>query len=861
MRDRSMRQWVKDIAIQTVFIIIAVCFTVLIASASMRGQYTEYYESTLEDKASALALGAAMVLSERHDYADSGSIQAALDILFSAGAGPENIYYALYDNGRLIAANTSDAASNLSAVEQNDRVGDTLVRVFRPVDPQERYVIAISVDYAPFLAFGRDLEDALYPAMFRGCALMAAAFALFTFLSNLRKPKKEPMPEEQQTVRGFYSLLRTQFIAMSVFLLLSLPFLYIYLQNRTIIRIGALIIGGFFLALAAAHLFRLLMWLLLWYFKRPISSYSAQTLQFLMFLIIFLTQFTFAVQNGYQAQIELSRQDELRISTMFIALTYGQELQIDAPILDENNEYFIVTRTEEGFRAAGMGMGDISNLRDLLETAWDARSSAAGVRGGYLYGVSAVADSLNGVTALVCARQPYSLFREELTARNADFLLGMSATVLALVFLFIELNKLLEAINRPLQKKERGLKYAFGARGLVFLVTMSQYIPQYFFVLIVFGIYSNNPVSWLPAGTAVMFPLFLAMPIMLFGKTIADKFIKLDARASMTLGCVVGAAGFLLMGAAGNLFVFLLIMAFTYTGISIVYNGLWDYVIYTSGFDYPELQSIKQNTVGGEFLGYTSGAVLGAMVYDKFGLFAALSTAAGILLLLGVLLRCMKSITSELDADEVANEEKEGLEEPEGVKYTFIRFLTSKNIIRYYICLILPFVVAPLFINHFSPLYAESINLSPGAVSWTSLLQVIFIAYVSPRIGGYLARRLSSATVVTVANTISAAALILFALLPGLTALYAASALIGIAAGVGTTAMAAGYYGLPEAQSYGKSRYVYFALRSIGGQIGTILFTLVYAGSVNGELVLAIALPIAVLSLGYAFYSKKARSS
>ena len=289
---------------------------------------------------------------------------------------------------------------------------------------------------------------------------------------------------------------------------------------------------------------------------------------------------------------------------------------------------------------------------------------------------------------------------------------------------------------------------------------------------------------------------------------------------------------------------------------------MWDCALYAAEFDYPELRNLKEEMVGGEYLGYTSGAVIGAMVYDKFGLFAALSTAAGILLLLGVLLRFMKSITSELDGNNDNDiDELDKPDEPEGVRYTFIRFLTSKNIILYYICMILPFVVAPLFINHFSPLYAESINLSPGAVSWTSLLQVIFIAYISPRIGGYLAHRISSAAVVTVANTISAAALILFALLPGITALYVASALIGIAAGVGTTAMAAGYYGLPEAQSYGKSRYVYFALRSAGGQIGTILFTLVYAGSENGELVLAIAIPIAVLSLGYALMSKRARSN
>ena len=846
---------IKDIVIQAAFIIAAICFTVLIASSSMRSQYTEFYESTLEEKAGVIARGAASVLAEMRDVSDTASAQAVLDLLFSQGAGPENIYFALYDtvSGRRIAANTPEALSGIPAIWwEDDYSGDPLVLTHSFVDEQERFAVAVGIDYSPFLIFRNDLESALYSAMLRGSGLMAASFAVFTYLSKRRKQKKEIAPIEEPD-GNFHKLLTTQIIAIFVLILLSLPFVYLYFQQWSIIRAGAMIVGGFFLLMAAVHIIRLMKWFFLWYFKRPISSYSAQTLQFVVFLIVFLAQFSIAVQNGYQTQLELSRQDELRLSSMFTALTYyARDQQPDQPASDGDREYFIILRTDGEFHSAGLERMEISQSYDLLETAWDSGASVSGVRGGYMYGVSAVADSEDEPTALICVRQPHILLVDELAARNIDFLLGMTATVLALVFLFVELNKLLEAINTPLVNRERALRYALGGRGLVFLVTMSQFIPQYFFVLIVFDIYQHSPVGWLPGDMAVTLPLFLTLPIMLFGKSIVGRFLRLDRRAAITLGCAAGAAGFLLMGIAGNFYVFLLTLVFTYTGVSMVYNGLWDYVVYASGFDYPELRSIKEYTVGGEFLGYTSGAVIGAMVYDKFGLMAAMSLSAAILLLLGVLIRFTLSAAGGLDEDAARR--------PAGDSYTFLSFLGSKNIIRYAVFLVLPFVVAPSFVSHFSPLYAESVSLSPGAVSWTSLIQVIFVAYISPKIAGVLSRRLSHTAVAVSANILSAGALFLFALRPGLTALYAASAMIGCAAGIGSATMATGYYRLPEAQSYSKSRFVYFLFRSVGGQAGIILFTVAHASSAGGEFILAIALPIAALSLAYAFMSKEAKS-
>ena len=812
-----------------------------IAHTSIRAQYLEYYESTLLDKASVLAHGASQMLEKRQELSDTSSIETALDLVFSSGTGPENIHYALYNGD----GTTRPSLPYEVTFGPHTEWQDTLIRAWHPTGTDRGHAVMIGVDYAPFLSFSRNLESALFKSMFSGCAMMAASYLLFTVLTNLRRPKREQPNETEDSSEkpeNFSELLKVQLISIPVFTLLALPFLFLYSRTQGVLKTGALIVGGALLAIALAHLCRLLLWLLRWYFQKPISGYSAQTLQFFMFLLVFLSLFCYSVQNGYQTQIELSSLDELRFTSMFASLAYEQNGE--TPSLSENVEVLVVNNDAGNFRVVGR-TDELNHCADLLDSAWNEKSATAGLRGGYLYGVSAVVNDNLDVTALICARQPYSILRNEFRTRSVDFLLGMTATVLALVFLFIELNKLLEVVNTPLIVKESSLKYALSIRSLMFLVCMSQYIPQFFFVLIVGDIYRKNPIPWLSPDLAATLPLTLALFVVVFGRNITARFINLDYRDKMLLGCAVGTVGFLLMATVDTLFIFLVLLIITYWGISLTYNGLWDFVVYAIEFDYAELQGLRQATLGGDFLGYTSGAVIGAMLYDKFGLFAALSLSAAILVLLGALIQHL--IPDIPDEEEIPDD------------FTFLTFFQSKNVLLYTFLAILPYSVAPYFIDQFSPLYADSIQMSPGAASWTSLLQVIFLAYITPPIVGRFFSNVKQSTVAIFGNILSAAALALFALMPGIPTLYIASAMIGVS--IGTNSNIAGFYELDEALSYKNSENYFYSVISIGGQIGTILFTLAHTASPNGHSVMAISIPIAAASIIYFFILKRSRTS
>jgi len=840
--------WIKDCLIQVVFISFAVVFTVFIAQISLSQQYTDYYEMKLEAKTETLARNAALLLADSNDIISSYDISLPLNLLFpNEDSGSEIIRYTLFSTDGSIVASTSESSTKLPDTALSGGITymeSPYMRSFFPViiDGTVRHILMVEIDDTPFLEFGREFLENLYSSLINGCLLMAAGYVLFSILSNVfkkKKPEDEPETPETENPRKDGNLrakVAVQLLSMITGAILSVPLIWVSTFSVGFIRMVALILGGLLLFIAVAHLCRILLYLLAWLSKRPVSTYAIQTMQFFVFLVVFLTMYIISIQNSYSAKIEVNQQIELRFSSAFMTLSLSGGEEVNDNLLQraaamdfgEHNECLIIIRSGSGFVVFGNNHMDVSDADDLFISSWDEQASVAGMRGGYEYGVSIIMDSSFETIALAVVRQSADILAEEMRSATVDFLLAMSATVFAFVFLFVEMNRMLEVINIPNFTRERGWRYAKGARSLMFLANACRYVPLYFFVLLVRDIYENNPVSWLPGELATVLPIAVVLLVMAVGKDIASRIIRLKARKMMMLGCLIGIIGFLSLQYAVTLPLLLGLLVFTYTGVSMVYNGLWDYTAETVSTGYTEYANMKEHTLSGEYLGGTAGAVIGAMVYDKFGLFAAFALSAAILLVLSVLIRVLLPVGYRP-------------EKAEKLEYGFFKFFFSKSVFFLLFLLLLPFVLGEYFIEQFSPLYAASIELSPGAASWTSLLMTMAIAYIGPSLIRALAGRLRKTVICVFANMLAATGLVLFALYPGIAAMYAASALIGVSIGVGKNILAARYSQLKENTLYAHSGYVYNLFDSLFGLLGAALFTLAFIMSSGGEYVFAIA--------------------
>ncbi|MCL2218041.1 MAG: hypothetical protein FWB91_13625, partial [Defluviitaleaceae bacterium] len=468
--------WVKDGIIQLVFMSVAIVFTVMIAHMSIREQYTDYYRQQMEIRAEALSYNTGL-LFEARGITEPEDMAVLLGIIFPYEA--------------------SDAAR-----------------------------------YEEFMAFSREMTSQLYESLTRGILIMAVGFIFFTVVMNIRKKPESENHEEEITERkpekSSLPKLVVQIFSLFACIALALPLLLFQGNFAGILQTAAILFGGLLLGLAVAHIVRLLLWIIAKRTGRAKSAYSSQTTQFCMFLMVFLSMFSFSMHNGFSAHLEVERLDELRLNSVFASLAAG-----DAFYFGEYTESFVLS------------WEDISPGDDLFISAWELQSSLMGIVGEYKYGVTVIFDMEAGVVGgLSVVRQPSALLANELRSATVDFLLAMSATVFAIVFLFMEVNKLLECVNIPNMKREHELRYASGAKSLNFLVTVCQTIPAYFFVLIVFNIYEYNPVAWLPAEFAVVLPLTIVLIMMMAGGDMARRFICIAPRSLMLVGCAVGAGGF-----------------------------------------------------------------------------------------------------------------------------------------------------------------------------------------------------------------------------------------------------------------------------------------------------------------------------
>jgi len=853
--------WLKDSLIQIIFISFAVVFTVFIAQISLSEQYIGYYEGKMEEKSEALARNSALLFTENSEIRNAAGIGTVLDMIFASDedANLAVISYTLFEpDARVAATNTSEIHELPDDVmwtvfrEQSKYTYSegSYTRSFYPMDIEGsvRFILMIQIDDTPFVRYSESLRSNLYSSLIRGVLMMAGGYMLFSVITNWQKNRKKKKEKAESMQAGSAASdteapekndskkpsddpnkskemrlqIVVQCVSLVIFAVLALVTLRLYNNSVGVMQTIAFSVTILFTAVAVLHVLRILLWVFAWYSKRPISSYAAQTMQFFLFLVVFLAMYVYTIQSGYSTQIDLMAQNELRISSMFSALTLSgkddiNEVQSRSITLNpgENNDLLIVTRTGDSFYILGDETKEIPEANDLFFSAWEGHTSVTGIRGDYKYGITFIADSEFNVSALAAVRQPDTILEDEMQGKTIDFLLTMSATVFAFVFLFTELNRILETINLPNIKRERELRYAGGTRSLMFLANACRYVPLYFFVLIVRDIYEHNPLSWLPGQLATVLPIAVVLIVMAIGRDIAAKLVRRKARSLMLIGSVIGIAGFLVLNTAATLPMLLLILIITYTGLSMVYNGLWDYAQAAANKGYEEFSDIKEQTLSGEFLGGTTGAVIGALVYDKLGLFAAFALSAIILTVLMILIRTMLP-----PGEKLVKKERTGL--------GFFSFFFSGRVLLFMLLLLLPFVISEYFIEQFSPLYAVNIDLSPGAASWTSLIMTMTLAYVAPPFVRLFSRHFGKTTICILANLLAGVGLLLFALMPGLVTMYATSAIIGVSIGIGKNIFAAKYAEIPETGRYVNSGPVYNLFDSIFGLMGAALFTLAY---------------------------------
>ncbi|MGN1417315.1 MAG: MFS transporter [Oscillospiraceae bacterium] len=404
----------------------------------------------------------------------------------------------------------------------------------------------------------------------------------------------------------------------------------------------------------------------------------------------------------------------------------------------------------------------------------------------------------------------YDNFARENSALYRNILIISSMAVIIVMLIFAEIMNGVTAFKSKHRAASEKRTYPPEViRPIAFMIFFTANITTTF--LPIYGMSLWNESFPVPAEVAAAFPLSAELIASALAALFCGFIIKKTGIKPMCLiGAVFYAGGNLLSAFAGNLWV--LICANSICGIG---GGFLTIAVNTwiTGFDDEENQNKGFVHYNAAFLaGMNSGTVVGSIIWEGFGILAAYFTAAVcavLLFLLGVmLLENKRSVVREKKNDAP------------------LRSFITPNVIRYFICLAIPYLICASFLSYYFPIVAEANLLSAAEISMAFLISGVISIYASDAIGEPVIEKLGTRKAMILASFIYAAALLYLVINPSITSCYVVIVLFAVADSFGLSAQSVYFASMPEVKAIGQSRALGISstIESITAACGSVVF-------------------------------------
>jgi predicted MFS family arabinose efflux permease len=366
-------------------------------------------------------------------------------------------------------------------------------------------------------------------------------------------------------------------------------------------------------------------------------------------------------------------------------------------------------------------------------------------------------------------------------------------------------------------------------RPVVFVIFFTANITTAFLPNYGISLWNDNfPAA---AEVAAAFPLSAEYIMAAASALLCGLFIK---KLPVKVMCVFGGAlyiiGNVLSAFAPNLWV--LIGANSLCGIG---GGVFSVSISTfiAGYDEEEKRNkgfIHYNAA--VLAGMNCGTVVGSLICDNAGIFAAYMTAAA-----GAVLTVFLSVFL-FDNRKLAAEETE-------VKAAPLKTFITGSMIRYFVLIMIPYFICGAFLSYYFPVVAENNSLSAVEISMAFLISGVISIYTGSVIGEVIIKYIGARKSMILASFIYAAALFYLYINPSILSCYVVIILFAAADSFGFSAQSAYFISRPEVIKYGQGRAlgIQSTIESVASACGSVVFgAALLLGEKQGILFIAVAL-------------------
>ena len=489
---------------------------------------------------------------------------------------------------------------------------------------------------------------------------------------------------------------------------------------------------------------------------------------------------------------------------------------------------------------AGKYAGSIEE-RIAAEDDYDVCYEFALSEGTYMYALVPVYNEKHQAIAFIEAGMDYAAFESETKSLYTKVLMLTVMAVIIVMLLFTELMQTGRAICLKREsRREGGFCRPELIRPIAFLFFVIANMSTAF--LPIYGMKLWDESFPMQAEVAAALPLSAEM---LFAAAAAFLCGYLIRRIGVKATCIAGAgayiAGNLISAFAPNLW--LLILANSVCGIG---SGFLTIGLNTWAAAYEEeaMQNKGFIHINAAYLaGLNCGTVIGSLIWENFGVaavyFAAAGGAAVIILFSLWMIGKIRVVPEETDKGEGGR----------------LKELFTPSVVRFFLCITVPYLVCTAFLEYFFPIEAEKNGLSATHISMAFLLSGLISIYIGSSLAEPITEKLGVKKAMVLASFIYGAALFYLVLNPTIWSCYVVVVLFAIADSFGLSAQSVYFSSMREVKRVGQSKAlgVNSTVESITSACGSLIFgAALLLGTRKGIFVIALVFVIlmAVFMIG-----------
>jgi len=351
-------------------------------------------------------------------------------------------------------------------------------------------------------------------------------------------------------------------------------------------------------------------------------------------------------------------------------------------------------------------------------------------------------------------------------------------------------------------------------RVLSFLLLLSGYMSVSFIPLIMKEIY--KPFWGVTESFAVGIPIMSEM----FGAFISSLFVghfidRYGWRPIFSFGLLLMASGTVVSGLTDDLFLFILVRAFSGLGYGAAWMGLRGLVA-TGDSDSQRSRGFSLLNAG-IFSGQNCGAVLGALLAERIGF-------SNVFLIAGMLIFFAYPVAYFY----VENKKPSSTGSGKGGLKRIGKFVFGKENIYFFVLIVIPSAIVGTFLNYFFPLFSKAHGISQGDIGRGFLLYGVCIVFIGPVLVKFLREKLSNQYVIVLASLIAVLGLTIFGVIPTFGGALFAIVILGLADAIGLSSQNSYFINQESTRDlgHGKALSLFSAVKKVGQLSGPAVFGL-----------------------------------